>query len=168
MERTGRGIRRINEEKQTIQFLDSKIQLNLGAIAKGYIADEMKQVLIEQFGINHGMLSLGGNIVVIGEKKNRGKWKVGIANPLQPQEIAAILELDDMSLVTSGNYERYFEENGVRYHHILDPKTGYPAENGWISTSILSKESIDGDALSTATYIFRRRCSGRDRGDGEL
>ena len=145
---------RLNEEKQTIQFLDSKIQLNLGAIAKGYIADEMKQVLIEEYSIEYGMLSLGGNIVVIGEKKNGDKWKVGIANPLQPQEVAAILELDDMSLVTSGNYERYFEENGVRYHHILDPKTGYPAENGWISTSILSKESIDGDALSTATYIL--------------
>lgn len=145
---------KLNKKKRTIRFLDETVQLNLGAIAKGYIADEMKGVLVEEYGIKHGMLSLGGNIVVIGDKTDGSPWNVGIVDPLHTQSVKASFSISDQTLVTSGNYERYFEQDGVRYHHILDPETGYPAKNGLISTSILTNSSIDADALSTATYIL--------------
>ena len=144
----------LNEEKKTIHFLDKNVQVNLGAIAKGYIADEMKKVLVEEYGVQHAMLSLGGNIVVIGDKPDGSKWNVGIANPLDTQSVKASFSIQDKTVVTSGNYERYLEQDGVCYHHILDATTGYPAENGLISTSILTVNSIDADALSTATYVL--------------
>lgn len=151
-----RGYKKIllNKKKQTIRFQDSHVKIHLGAIAKGYIADEMKKVLVEDYGIEHGMLSLGGNVIVIGDKADGSKWRVGIVDPLNTGNIKAGLSLEDETLVTSGNYERFFEQDGRRYHHILDPDTGYPAEKGLISTSILAKSSMDADALSTACYIL--------------
>lgn len=150
------GYRKIElkEEKKTIHFLDKNVQVNLGAIAKGYIADEMKKVLVEEYDVQHAMLSLGGNIVVIGDKADGTKWNVGIADPLDTQSVKASFSITDKTVVTSGNYERYFEQNGVRYHHILDANTGYPSDSGLISTSILTNNSIDADALSTATYVL--------------
>ena len=144
----------LNEEKKTIHFLDKNVKVNLGAIAKGYIADEMKKVLVEEYGVEHAMLSLGGNIIVIGYKADGSKWNVGIADPLDTQSVKASLSITDKTIVTSGNYERYFEQDGMRYHHILDANTGYPSDSGLISTTILTSNSIDADALSTATYVL--------------
>ena len=101
----------LNKEKRTIHFLDKNVQVNLGAIAKGYIADEMKKVLVEEYGVQHAMLSLGGNIIVIGDKADGSKWNVGIADPLDPQSVKASLSITDKTIVTSGNYERYFEQD---------------------------------------------------------
>lgn len=138
----------------TIRFADERVQLQFGAIAKGYIADEMKAVLLDH-GIRNGILSLGGNVLTIGENPvKQSGWVIGITDPFDPEQITATLSAEDASVVTSGNYERYFEENGVRYHHILDPETGYPADSGLISTTIIAESSLTCDALSTAAYVL--------------
>lgn len=144
----------LDKETKTIFYKNKDIKLDLGAIAKGYAGDEMKRILKEEFHINNGILSLGGNIVTIGNKPDEGKWKVGIINPLDTSKVYGTLESGEMTIVTSGNYERYFIKDGVRYHHIINPKTGYPAEEGVVSATIYGDCSMDADALSTASYIM--------------
>ncbi|CEO27442.1 FAD:protein FMN transferase [Paraclostridium sordellii] len=144
---------RLNKETKEIRFLDKNVKLDLGAIGKGYIGDEMKKVLNEE-GIKSALINLGGNVVSIGYKPGGEKWNIGIVNPKEENEIVGSLKTSDEVVVTSGNYERYFIKNGVKYHHILDPKTAYPSESGLISTTIVTKNGIDADALSTATYIL--------------
>ena len=149
----------LNKEESTIRFLNEDIKLDLGAIAKGYAADEMKKIICDKYKIEKGILNLGGNVMTIGSKNENEKWKVGITNPLNTEEVLAVVKVQEKTVVTSGNYERYFIKDNVRYHHILNPDTGYPAEEGVISTTIITKNSIDADALSTATYIL-----GKDKG----
>lgn len=144
----------INSENKTVKFLKDTVKIDLGAIAKGYVADEMKKVICEKYNIHSGILNLGGNVIAIGKKNNNSLWKVGICNPINNSYVIATLESSDETVVTSGNYERYFIENGMKYHHILDPNTGYPANSGLISTTIVTESSIDADALSTATYVL--------------
>lgn len=135
------------------------MKANLGAIAKGYIADRVKDLLVQQ-GVKHAILDLGRNILLIGAKTDGSDFRVGIQNPFQEDgEVYGVLTANDESVVTSGVYERYFEYNGVRYHHILDPFTGFPAETGVTSVTILSKDSVDGDALSTSCLLL-----GADKG----
>ena len=138
----------LNPNTKEIRFLNENIKLDLGAIGKGYAGDEMRKVLREE-GINSALLNLGGNVVALGNKINNENWSIGIRN-----EISASVKINDEVVVTSGNYERYFIKDGVRYHHILDPSTAYPAESGLISSTIITKNGIDADALSTATYIL--------------
>lgn len=149
----------LNKEESTIRFLNEDIKLDLGAIAKGYAADEMKKIICDKYKIEKGILNLGGNVMTIGSKNENEKWKLGITNPLNTEEVLAVVKVQEKTVVTSGNYERYFIKDNVRYHHILNPDTGYPAEEGVISTTIITKNSIDADALSTATYIL-----GKDKG----
>lgn len=145
----------LDPNNKTIKFLNDKIKINLGAIAKGYIADEMKKVLTEEYNIKSGILNLGGNVLTIGTKENGEEYNVGICNPKDTSDVIDSVKISDKTVVTSGNYERYFiGEDGKRYHHILDPSTGYPAEKGYISTTIIADKSIDADALSTATYVL--------------
>lgn len=145
---------KLDKKESTIFFEKEEIKLDLGGIAKGYAGDEMKRILIEEFQIKSGILSLGGNVVAIGKKTDGALWNVGIANPFETSEVFASLQIVDKAVVTSGNYERFFLKDQVRYHHILDPDTGYPAENGFVSTTIYGENSMDADALSTAAYIM--------------
>lgn len=144
----------LEEQSKTIFFKNKDIKLDLGAIAKGYAGDEMKSILMDEFHIESGILSLGGNIVTIGNKLDGAEWKVGIVNPFETGKVYGTLVASGKAVVTSGNYERYFEKNGTRYHHIIDPKTGYPADAGVVSTTIYGECSMDADALSTACYIM--------------
>lgn len=126
--------------------------LDTGAIAKGYIADRLKEYLISE-GETSGVISLGGNILVIGSKPDGNTYKIGIQKPFEDRnETIASVEIRDMSVVSSGIYERNFTIDGKNYHHILNPATGYPYENGLVSVTILSPFSIDGDALSTVCF----------------
>ena len=145
----------ILDKKNSIVKLRRKNQaIDLGAIAKGYTADEVKKVLLNN-NISSAIINLGGNIYTLGNKPNGTSWSVGIQNPLSTRgEYLGTISVTDKSIVTSGNYERFFIKDGIRYHHIFDPKTGYPANKGIISTTIVSDKSIDGDALSTSTYIM--------------
>jgi len=128
--------------------------LDLGAIAKGYAADEIEKILLNH-KVKAAVIDLGGNIFVFGSKKDKSPWRVGIQNPDSTRgEFLGIVAGGQMTVVTSGVYERYFIENAKRYHHILDPKTGFPVDNGLVSVSVVSKSSIDADALSTSLFVL--------------
>ncbi len=129
-------------------------KIDLGGIAKGYAADQAALVLKES-GVQRGIINLGGNVLVVGSKKDGSSWKIGIQDPFQPTgDTVGIMEIRQGAVVTSGIYERYFEENGRRYHHILDPETGYPAENDLAGVSISVSTSLDADALSTTVFLL--------------
>ena len=116
------------------------------------IADKIKDYLLEQ-GVKSALINLGGNVLCIGEKPDGLPFKVGLQKPFKDRnETIAVLNIRDRSVVTSGVYERCFEKDGVNYHHILDPKTGYPYDNGLLSVTIVSPRSVDGDGLSTACF----------------
>ena len=130
------------------------MQLDLGAIAKGYIADRLKDYLKEQ-GVTSATINLGGNVLCIGGHTDGKPFSVGIQKPFaQRNEVLLSVDVDDLSVVSSGIYERYFESNGTLYHHILNPKTGMPYNNGLTSVSILSSTSVEGDGLSTACFAL--------------
>lgn len=127
-------------------------QFELGAIAKGYIADRLKDYLLSR-NVNSAIINLGGNVLCIGNKPDGAPFRIGIQKPFaQRSETVAIMEITGKSVVSSGIYERYFEENGKQYHHILDPATGYPYDNDLVSVTIISDKSVDGDALSTTCF----------------
>ncbi len=129
-------------------------KIDFGGIAKGYASARTMEIYQEQ-GVDSGMVSLGGNIQVLNTKPDGSKWKIGIQDPDGRQgEILAVLEVDNKAVITSGGYERYFEEDGIRYIHILDPKTGYPADQDLVSVSIVSENGTLADALSTSLYIM--------------
>lgn len=145
---------RIDEVAGTVFLPEKGMRLDLGAIAKGYAADEAARI-ISNHGITRAMIDLGGNIYAIGEKTPKKPWVIGIRDPEEARGQPILsLPVSNMSIVTSGVYERFFEENGIRYHHILDPKTGYPSNNGLVSVTIVTPDSIDADALSTSTFLL--------------
>jgi len=128
--------------------------VDLGGIAKGYAGDEALKIY-KKYGIESAFINLGGNVVAVGSKPDGSPWKIGVQNPRASNgEYIGIVEVSDKAVVTSGDYERYFEKDNKRYHHILDPKTGYPSQSGLISTTIVAGRAIDADALSTSTFIL--------------
>lgn len=141
-------------EQNEVIFSVSGMETDLGGIAKGYAADRLKEYLLEQ-GVKSALINLGGNTLCIGEKPDGSPFRVGIQYPFKGQnEIIAVLQIRNMSVVTSGIYERSFERDGVLYHHLLDPATGYPVNNELLSVSIICKSSADADALSTACFVL--------------
>ncbi|HJA70339.1 MAG TPA: FAD:protein FMN transferase [Candidatus Lachnoclostridium stercoravium] len=144
--------RNIRLEGDKIVFLSDETRLDLGAIAKGFIADKLKEYLVEQ-GIQSAVINLGGNVLCVGSKPDGKPFRVGLQAPFEDANVAAaIMEITDSSMVVSGVYERHFEKDGVNYHHILDPKTGWPYQNGLAAVAIFSPESVDGDGLSTTCF----------------
>lgn len=130
------------------------MKANLGAIAKGYIADQVKQVLVNA-GVKHAIIDLGRNLVIIGGKPDGSPFQVGVQSPFEEQgEILKAIAVSDRSVVTAGINERFFEYQGKRYHHILDPFTGFPADTGVASVTIISESSAMGDALSTTCLLL--------------
>ena len=142
----------INDSTKEVFLTKKGMEIDLGSIAKGYIADEVANIL-KQEGVNRAIIDLGGNIYALGSKSSDSNWKIGIQNPFNDRgEVVGGIEVSDKTVVTSGIYERFIEENGVKYHHILNPKTGYPYETDIAGVSIIADESIDADALSTLTF----------------
>ena len=132
------------------------MQIDLGAVAKGYIADRVAQFLSDK-GVESATLNFGGNVIAMGSKPDGSGWNIGIQDPAAPTgDSAAVLSVQGLSVVTSGVYQRGFDLDGVRYHHILDSETGYPVQNGVASVTIISSESALGDALSTACFAMGR------------
>ncbi|MBR2263148.1 MAG: FAD:protein FMN transferase [Firmicutes bacterium] len=130
--------------------------IDLGAIAKGY-ASARAASIIAGFDVDGAVLSLGGNIQCVGKKPtNQGRvlWKIGIRRPDDGEGYLGVLTLTDKAVITSGGYERFFEENGQRYHHILDPASGYPADGGLASVTIVSADGALADGLSTACFVM--------------
>ncbi|MBQ5992046.1 MAG: FAD:protein FMN transferase [Clostridia bacterium] len=134
--------------------LKNGAEIDLGGIAKGYIADRVADYLREQ-GVTSACINMGGNVVTIGTKPDGSPWSIGVRDPNgTPEQSEEVLKLSDATVVTSGNYERFFEIDGVRYHHILDPKTGMPVANGLASVTIVGTSSALCDALSTACFVL--------------
>ena len=134
--------------------LPEGMMIDLGGIAKGYIADRIKAYL-EERGVKHAILSFGGNIVAIGKKPDGSDWKVGIQDIDRPTgEYMLVAANRGGSTVTSGIYERGFDLDGVHYHHLLNPETGWPEQNELASVTILSESSMEGDALATAAFVL--------------
>ena len=144
----------IHIENSTVTLEDPMSQIDLGFIAKGYIADRLKE-LLKANGVQSALINLGGNVVVLGSKPDGSPFTIGMQKPFDEQGKAiATLSLSDSSLVSSGVYERYFRQDGRLYHHILDPASGYPVENGLFGVTILSGSSMEGDALSTTCFVL--------------
>ena len=139
---------------QDITLPSDDIQFDVGAIAKGYIADRMKDLLVKK-GVKSAIINLGGNVLCIGSKPDGTHFKVGIQKPFADRnETEAVMDITGKSVVSSGIYERCFKQGGKLYHHILNPQTGYPYDNGLISVTIISDQSVDGDALSTTCFAL--------------
>ena len=136
----------------TVTLLDGA-QLDLGGIAKGYAAGRVRTILREA-GVTSAIISLGGNVAAVGKKPDGSAWTVGLQDPDRPEAYFGTVSIEDACVVTSGAYQRYFEENGVCYHHILDPHTGCPAESGVKSVSVVAQDDTLADALSTALFVM--------------
>ena len=136
-------------------FLDGlERSVDLGGIAKGYIADQVRDFLVAG-GATGGIIDLGGNIVVFGRKPDGSPYRIGIQDPFGARGSAiGIVTLEEGSVVTSGIYERFFEQDGRRYHHIFDTRTGFPVENNLAGVAIITEDSVSGDALSTAVFAL--------------
>lgn len=144
----------LDEKNKTVFFAREGMSLDLGAITKGYAADRAAEIF-KKHNIKSALVDLGGNIYAVGKKTDGSKWKIGIQAPFKKRgEYFKLYPAEDTSIVTSGAYERYFEINGKIYHHILDPKTGYPAQSGIQSATVVCKNSVLADALSTAVYVL--------------
>ena len=141
-------------DDNTVMLKRRGMALDLGGIVKGYAADELTKILKAR-KVRRAIVDLGGNIFVYGKKKDGSPWRVGIKDPNDPEGVPSIvLNVANSTIVTSGVYERFFTENGVRYHHILDAKTGYPAASGLLSSTIVCESSMAADALSTSVFVL--------------
>ncbi len=147
--------RKVSVKGNVVQFDMPGMEIDLGGIAKGYIADRLKEHL-QEGGVTGAIISLGGNILCIGEKSDGTPFRIGIQQPFADrQETIAAIAVTDVSVVSSGIYERYIEtEDGTLYHHILNPYTGYSYENELLGVTIVSERSVDGDGLSTVCFAL--------------
>ena len=140
-------------EKGTAYLQKEGMAVDLGGIAKGYASDKVAALLKEK-GVESGIFSLGGNVYGIGRKPNGEKWQVALANPLDANDYCGLISVENQATVTSGGYQRFFEENGKKYHHIIDPATGYPAESGLLQVTIISESGTEADVYSTALFVM--------------
>ncbi len=149
LSRTGYGC--VSVDGGTVS-LPEGYMIDLGSVAKGYASDMVAGTL-RAGGVKSALIDLGGNIYCIGTKEDGSLWRIGLRDPLSEGYIG-VVSVSDRAVVTSGCYERYFEEDGVRYGHIFDPATGYPADNGLISVTVIGESGAMCDALSTALYVM--------------
>ncbi len=140
----------LNREEMSVFLTERGMEIDLGGVLKGYLADLCTEIL-RKGGADAGMVALSGDIRVFGTKPTGGLWRIGVRNP-RGQGIIAVIEVKEGAVSTSGDYERFFLKNGKRYHHIIDPRTGYPAEGVW-SATVVAEEGVLADALSTALLI---------------
>ena len=142
-----------DKETRKISFGVEGMKIDLGGIAKGYTSSRIMDIYKDN-GITSGLVNLGGNVQALGTKTDGTKWKIAVQSPDDTEDYLGILSVQDKAVITSGGYERYFEQDGVTYHHIIDPKTGYPAESGLVSVTIVSTDGTLADGLSTSLFIM--------------
>lgn len=143
---------RVDVASQTLTLPESGMSLDLGGIAKGYALDRARAVL-QDAGVSGALVNAGGDILAMGEKGPGKPWRIGIQDPRIPRGIVAVASVKDKFIVTSGDYERFIEKDGTRYHHILDPTTGYSAR-GLQSVTVIAPSGVAADALSTAVFVL--------------
>lgn len=145
---------RDSKEKAKFVTLGADQQIDFGGIAKGYTGQKLVE-LFQEYGVSSALVSLGGNIQAIGTKPDGSSWKVGIRDPKGgQQDYIGVLSVENQAVITSGGYERYFEEDGKTYIHIINPRTGYPADGDLLSVTIVSRDGTLADGMSTALYIM--------------
>lgn len=142
----------LDSEELSIKFLNKGAKVDFGGIAKGYAADRAKDVLVSK-GIKNGLVNLGGNIFALGSAPGKKNWKIGVYDPGNKGKLLQSFELNDRAISTSGNYERFFEIEGKRYSHIINPITGEPC-HGIISVTVVADSAEQADALSTAIFVM--------------
>jgi FAD:protein FMN transferase len=151
------GYENVKLENGRIIKQDSRISLDFNAIAKGYAVDVLGKYL-ESNGINIYMVEIGGDLIAKGLKPDGSKWKIGIEKPANdledPQDWQYLVELDNQAIATSGNYRRYYEKDGLRYSHTINPKTGYPVNHNLLSVSVVAKDAMTADAYATAFMVM--------------
>ena len=141
----------LDDAARSVFLQHAGMEIDLGAIAKGYIADVVRDFLLAE-QVPQGLINLGGNVQTLGASGQEG-WGIGLKKPFAAEDaLLGVIHVSNKSVVTSGIYERYFELDGRRYHHILDPKTGYPLDNELQSVTVISEDSIDGDIYTTLLY----------------
>lgn len=142
----------IDEQNSTVIFEKEGVKIDLGGIAKGYTSSKIMDIF-RKHNVSKGLVNLGGNVQVLGKKSNDEMWQVAIQDP-DNDDYLGIFKAKDCAVITSGGYERFFEQDGVRYHHIIDPVTGYPANSDLKSVTIISDDGTLADGLSTSLFIM--------------
>jgi thiamine biosynthesis lipoprotein len=144
---------KLDGERSTVELTEEGMGVDLGGIAKGYASDRAAALLQEK-GVEYGIINFGGNVLAFGEKGGDTAWRIGIQSPVEERgSYVGIVEVRDEAVVTSGKYERYFERDGERYHHILSTEDGRPVRNSLTSVSIVSEKALEADALSTLIFV---------------
>lgn len=142
----------LNKQEQTVFLKNENMAIDLGAIAKGFTADEIAKLLTDN-GVKSAIIDLGGNVFTLGTKPSGDDWTIGVQNPFNDRgDIIGTIKVNNKTVVTSGIYERYIEKDNVKYHHLLNPDTGYPYDNDIAGISIITEKSTDADALSTTIF----------------
>lgn len=142
----------IPDVKAAMTVAASQKAVNFGGIAKGFITDKIAEKL-KTSGVKSALINLGGNAYAMGKKQTGESWKIGIQDPRDENNIIGVITAEDIAVITSGDYQRYFELDGKRYHHIIDPKNGYPADSGVHSVTVIHESATLADALSTAAFV---------------
>lgn len=142
----------IPDVRDALEDAENKRGINLGGIAKGYACDKVIESL-KNDGIESALVNLGGNVYALGKKPTGEEWRIGIADPKNPDETIGSIRAENLSVVTSGNYQRFFEKDGKKYHHIFDPQTGMPADSGILSCTVIADSSALCDVLSTMIFV---------------
>jgi thiamine biosynthesis lipoprotein len=141
----------LNQPAGTVSFLADGVRINLGGIAKGYVIERGADLLRAR-GIEHGIVTAGGDSRLLGDRRGR-PWMMAVRDPRNAEQVAVSVPLENQAISTSGDFERYFEEDGVRYHHIIEPETGLPA-SGVRSATVFGPDAVLTDALSTAVFVM--------------
>jgi len=142
----------LDDASRSVMLALPGMEIDLGAIAKGYIADVV-QAFLRQQQVSSALINLGGNVQTVGAPLEEAGWSIGLKKPFgEADELIGVIGVNNRSVVTSGIYERYFELDGVCYHHILDPRSGYPLDNDLLSVTVISDRSLDGDIYTTLLY----------------
>ena len=142
-----------DEGAHRISFEKKGMAIDFGGIGKGYTSNRVMEVF-KEYGVKSGIINLGGNVQTLGSHTDQSKWNVAIKDPMHTEDMLGTLKIANQAVITSGGYERYFEENGKTYHHIIDPATGYPADSGILSATIISEDGMLADGLSTSLFIM--------------
>lgn len=144
--------RQIKLNDKTVSIPENA-EIDLGALAKGYTGDEVMEIF-KSHDVDSAIVSLGGNVQTLGSKPDGSDWKVAVRDPFSPEKDMCVVEISDKAVITSGNYERFFTgDDGERYWHIIDPADGYPAENGFVSVTVIGENGLNCDCLSTALFV---------------
>jgi FAD:protein FMN transferase len=143
----------LDRNKQTVRFIAPGLEIDLGGLAKGYVVDRLAALLAAE-GVENALVNAGGDIYGLGRHPEGRGWRIGVEQPRREGEVLAVLELEDRAVATSGDYRNYFIHSGRRYSHIIDPRTGEPAQTGVVESTVLAPDCLTADGLATALFVL--------------